>query len=100
MGLASVCEKFQQTSTYIGQVLVTDIMLATEDLNRVASTFLGHALCLAASSFDGLSDIRRKEVNKSWNSTNELLGMLNKDSLPGKLLYGNVENITSTYLNC
>ena len=41
-------------------------------------------------------------VHRSWGSTNELVGILNKDCPPclGALFKGEVETAVSTYFNC
>ena len=55
-----------------------NIILGIEELDRAASSWLGHVVCLAASSFNALLNKRRKEaVGMSWDSTNKLAGMCN-----------------------
>ena len=57
--------------------------LAFQGLDGVASTRLGHALHLVANSLYSFSEKRRKDaVKRSWGSTNELVGMLNKEYPP------------------
>ena len=66
----------------------------------VDSTYLQCALCIAASSFNSISEIRRKEVvYKSSGPTNKLVGMLNKGYLHclGALFKGNVKSVVTTY---
>ena len=78
--LASVQQTIQQVATDLSQDLSTEIVLAKEELNGAASTWLWYTLCKEASSFNSLSDkTRRAMFTNSWGSSSELVGMPNKD---------------------
>ena len=92
-----------QIATALGPGLASEMILKLEGVDGAASTQVGHALCLAASSFNGLSDKRRKEaVYRSWSSTYELVGMLNKDYIPclESLFQSHVKSVMCTYFDC
>ena len=83
VALASVWQRLLQAGTEAGEDVTTDIVLALEELDSPASTHLGHALRLTASSFNSLSEKRRKEaVSKSWENKSELVDMLNREYSP------------------
>ena len=85
------------------QELVSDVILAIKEQHGATSTQLGHALHLAVSSFNNLSEKRgKKAVNRSCSSISELVTMLNEDYPPclGVLIKGDIENAVGTYFNC
>ena len=93
-------QRLQQAATNLASDFTSEIVLAIEDLDGMASTRLGHALHLAASSFNSLSEKRRKRVvNTSWGFTEELVCMLNKVYTPclGAPFKGNVERTMSAF---
>ena len=78
------------------------MILVMGELNRAASTNVGHALYQALGYFNSLSEKRRKiAANKSWGSVYELVDMLNKDypPCPGAPFKDNVKRAVSIYFN-
>ena len=77
---ASVGQCLQQAATELGKDLTTDIILVIKELDGPVTTRLGHALRLAASSFNSLPKKCRKEaVLKLWDNKSELVEMLNRE---------------------
>ena len=97
VALAFVRQRLQHAGTNLGQNLASKVILGMEELDVAASTNLGHALCLAVSSFNILSEVKggSKQI---MGFMNELVGMLNKDypSCLGELYKGNRESAVST----
>ena len=60
--LTTVRMRLQQAATEMREDHSTDIVLALEELDGPASTCLGYALRLMASSFNSLLEKRRKEA--------------------------------------
>ena len=100
VALALVWWKLQHAATELGENLTKDTVLAVDELDGPILTCLGHALRLIASSFNSLSEKRRKEeVLKSWGIKRELVDMLNREYPPclGSLFKGNVESTVSNF---
>ena len=96
VALISVRQHLQHTATELGEDLATGIVLGLKELDGPASTRMGHALRLEASSFNSLSEKCRKEaVSKSWGNKSKLVEMLNNEYLPclGSLFKGDVESV-------
>ena len=50
--LISVRKRLHHAATDLGQEMASEVTLAIEELGGAASTQLGHAMCLAVSSFN------------------------------------------------
>ena len=101
VALTSAKWHLQQAAMELGDDLTTDIILTLKELDGPASTRLGHALRLAASSFNSLLKKYRKEaVSKSRGIKSELVEMLNREYPPslGSLFKGDVESTVSNFL--
>ena len=104
VALTLVRQRLQQAATELGKDLTMDIILALEELDSPASTHLGHALRLVASSFNSLSEKRRmRQYEKLWGNKTELVHMLNRDYPSCSLFKGDVKKklqIISSTENC
>ena len=61
-----------------GGKIATGVVLATEEMERPASTHLDCTLRPTTTSYISISEKRRKEVvSKSWDKKNELVDVLN-----------------------
>ena len=101
VALVLVRQHLHQAATELGENLATDNVIALKELDGPASTRLGHALRLAASSFNSLLEKCRKEaVSKSWGNKSEFVEMFNREYPPclGSLFKGNVESTVSNFL--
>ena len=54
VALALVRQRLQHATTYLGTELASEEVLTIKELDGMTSTRLGHALGLAASSFNSL----------------------------------------------
>ena len=64
-------DKMQQAITWLGEELVANVILIIKELDRPALTHLSHTMWLVVSSYNTLSENRRKEtVSKSWVNKN------------------------------
>ena len=99
VALASVYQKLQQAMVDgPGQKLTTDMVLTNNELDWAASTKLEHA---SGKMFiqKPVREAGREEVNKSWASSNKLVGLFNKDCLIwlGTLFNGGIQSTFSMY---
>ena len=101
IALASVKQRLQQAATDLRQEMATEVVLAIEELDGAASTCFEHALHLAATLSNSVSKKRRKDaVKKAWDSTSELVGMLNEDfSIPRSPLQSYMKREGSRHFN-
>ena len=77
VALASVRQHLQQAATDHGEDLAPNIVLTLKELNGPASSRLGHALRLPASSFNFISEEMQEEgcitVVAKYSKLNEML---------------------------
>ena len=98
VALALVRQWLQQAATELGEDLTADTVLTLEEEDGPASTQMGHALRLTASTFNSLSEKQRKEaVSMLWGNKATLVEKLNREYPPclGSLFKGDVENAMS-----